>query len=236
MPLAGFATAASAGRFDVEDLRALVPLLGALRSFPEHASLWDVSRVEALAPDAFSGLQEYFSTHFREPLPILRVAVVVPPKGPLRATAAGMFAFLEPPYPVRAFTEPGEALDWLGAPRDACRAALDEEIAALVAGAFDDVVAAWVEANAKTANVESCAKGLGVSTRTMQRRLAERGTSFEALANRARVRVAERLLASDASLASIAFEAGFSSPERFSRVFREVTGETPSAARARLAR
>jgi len=236
MPVEGFAVAACAGRFDLEDLEALVPLLAAFRSFPEHASLWDVSRVEALAPDAFSGLQEYFSTHFRESLPILRVAVVAPPRGPLRATAAGMFAFLEPPYPVRAFTDAGEALDWLGAPREACRAALDDEIAALVAGAFDDVVSGWIEANAKTANVESCAKGVGVSTRTLQRRLAERGTSFEALANRARVRVAERLLATDASLGSIAFEAGFSSPERFSRVFRDVTGDTPSAARAKLAR
>ena len=236
MPVAGFAIAASAGRFDLEDLRALLPLLAALRSFPEHASLWDVSRVEAVAPDAFSGLQEFFLAHFREPLPIQRVAVVAPPKGPLRAAAAGMFAFLEPPYPVRAFTEPGEALDWLGAPREACLGALSEEIAALVEGAFDEVVSAWVEANAKTANVESCAKGIGVSTRTLQRRLAERGTSFEALANRARVRVAQRLLATDASLGSIAFEAGFSSPERFSRVFRDVTGETPSAARAKLAR
>ncbi|HEY1959611.1 MAG TPA: helix-turn-helix transcriptional regulator [Polyangiaceae bacterium] len=228
--------AVAAGRFDAGDLRSLVPLLVALRSFPRHASLWDVSRVGDVEPDAFTGLQDYFAAHFREPLPIVRVAVLAPSKGPLRAAAAGMFSFLEPPYPARAFTDASAALDWLGAPREACLRALEEESAALLADAFDDVVSAWVEANAKTANIERCAAGVGVSRRTLQRRLRERDTSFEALANRARVRVAERLLATDASLGAIAFEAGFSSPERFSRIFRDITGEAPSAARAKLHR
>ena len=234
MPREGLALGLGAGRFEMDDLRALVPLLDALRTFPRHASLWDVSLVEDVQPDAFTGLQEYFAAHFRDPLPVERVAVLAPPKGPLRAAAAGMFAFLAPPYPVAAFTDATEALDWLGAPREETLAILEEERAALLAGAFDDVVCAWIEGHVATASLDACAEGLGVSRRTLQRRLAERGTSFEAVANRARVRVAQRLLATDAPLASIAYEAGFSSPERFSRVFRELTGETPSAARSRL--
>ncbi len=234
MPRAGLALAIAVGRFDIDMLRVLLPLLDALRSFPRHASVWDLSYVDHVESDAFVGLQEYFAKHFREPLPVDRVAVIAPPEGPLRAVAAGMFSFLAPPYPVAAFDGAGEALDWIGVPRDVGLAVIEVERAALVSRAFDDVVAMWIEARVTNANLEACAAGLGVSRRTLQRRLSERGTSFEEIANRARVRVAQRLLATDAPLATVAFEAGFASPERFSRVFREITGETPSGARARL--
>ena len=235
MPTEGLAMAIAVGRFDVDAFRDLVPLLEAIRSLPRHRSLWDVSRVEDVSADAFVKLQQYFRDHFRDSLPVERVAVVAPPSGPLRAAAAGMFAFLEPPYAVSAFLSLDEALGWL----EAGAAHVDlvtSEAAALAAASFEEVVSAWLDAHLTTANVKRCARDLGVSIRTLQRRLAASKTAFDLEANRARVRTAERLLATDATLTHIAFEAGFSSPQRFASVFRKLTGVSPTQARARIRR
>lgn len=76
------------------------------------------------------------------------------------------------------------------------------------------------------------ARRLGMSERTLHRRLAERGDSFTALANRARQDAAESLLRDgDSSLGEIAFLTGFSDQSAFQRAFRRWTGRTPSAFR-----
>ena len=74
---------------------------------------------------------------------------------------------------------------------------------------------------------------LGMSPRTLQRRLADRETTFQALLDGVRRSYAERYLR-DArlSLAEIAFLLGFSEPSNFHRAFRRWTGTTPSAFRA----
>lgn len=76
------------------------------------------------------------------------------------------------------------------------------------------------------------ARRLGLSVRSMQRRLRDRGTSFEQELRRARVRRAQRLLAeTDLKLAGVALDTGFATPAHFSRAFRE--GPARRRARAR---
>ena len=76
------------------------------------------------------------------------------------------------------------------------------------------------------------AREMGISTRTLRRRLADEGFTFNAAKNLARERRAKYLLAnSRASLTEIAFELGYSELSAFSRAFRGWVGETPQAYR-----
>jgi AraC-like DNA-binding protein len=69
---------------------------------------------------------------------------------------------------------------------------------------------------------------LGMSERTLHRRLAEEGESFRSITQRARQEAAESLLADDRnSLAEVAFLTGFGDQSAFQRAFKTWTGKTP---------
>jgi AraC-like DNA-binding protein len=73
---------------------------------------------------------------------------------------------------------------------------------------------------------------LGISERTLQRKLGEAGTGYLNELAEARVRAARRLLLeSDAPLTAIAYDVGCASLQHFSALFRKRTGESPSAFR-----
>ena len=79
------------------------------------------------------------------------------------------------------------------------------------------------------ASIEEAAKKVGVSRRTLQRRLQDAGTSFQEELSRARVREAERLLlTSDAPITQIAIDVGIGSLQHFSTLFRRINGDSPS--------
>lgn len=73
---------------------------------------------------------------------------------------------------------------------------------------------------------------LGISERTLRRRLTEAGTSFEQLLENLQRERAEALLKGTYPIREIALAVGFSDPSAFSRAFKRWTGKTPSEARA----
>jgi AraC-like DNA-binding protein len=76
--------------------------------------------------------------------------------------------------------------------------------------------------------IDPVARRLGLSSRTLQRRLAESGTRFADLVDRARRTAAERYLADGVlPLAEIGYLLGFADPSNFHRAFRRWTGVTP---------
>jgi AraC-like DNA-binding protein len=76
------------------------------------------------------------------------------------------------------------------------------------------------------------ARRLGMSERTLHRRLAERGESFQTIATDARREAAESLLRSGShSLAEVAFLTGFSDQSAFTRAFKRWTGRKPASFR-----
>jgi AraC-like DNA-binding protein len=79
------------------------------------------------------------------------------------------------------------------------------------------------------------ARALGVSVRTLQRRLAAEGASYQAILDGARAELARIYLAEGWSVTEIAFTLGFSDTSSFSRAFRRWTGTAPSARRSRIA-
>lgn len=73
---------------------------------------------------------------------------------------------------------------------------------------------------------------LGMSVRTLQRRLTEQNVSFQSLVDEARRQLAEKLLAETKySLAEIAFLTGFSEQSTFNRAFKRWAGQTPRSFR-----
>ncbi|PWK58188.1 AraC family transcriptional regulator [Aminobacter sp. AP02] len=68
----------------------------------------------------------------------------------------------------------------------------------------------------------------GVSTRTLQRKLAHLGLTYSDILDTARYENASRLLRdTDCRIIDIAFSSGYTDPAHFSRAFRRLTGTTP---------
>jgi AraC-like DNA-binding protein len=77
-------------------------------------------------------------------------------------------------------------------------------------------------------SMESLCGKLGMSKRTLQRRLRENGETYQAVLNRTRSRLASHYLKNpDLSGAEISFLLGFKDPNSFFRAFRSWTGKTP---------
>jgi AraC-like DNA-binding protein len=84
------------------------------------------------------------------------------------------------------------------------------------------------------AQLEAIARRLGVTGRSLQRRLQDEGTSFQALRDDTRRALANRYLGEELSLSEISFLLGFSEPSAFFRAFKRWTGMTPVERRARM--
>jgi AraC-like DNA-binding protein len=83
------------------------------------------------------------------------------------------------------------------------------------------------------ADLEPCARRLGLTGRSLQRRLKDEGTSFNLVRESVRRELATRYLDDDLSIAEISFLLGFSEPSAFFRAFKRWTGLTPVESRAR---
>jgi AraC-like DNA-binding protein len=80
--------------------------------------------------------------------------------------------------------------------------------------------------------VTSIASQLGMSGRTLQRRLSEQGRTFQQLVDDARRELAEKLLRETSyPLAEVAFLTGFSEQSAFNRAFKRWAGQTPRSYR-----
>jgi AraC-like DNA-binding protein len=85
--------------------------------------------------------------------------------------------------------------------------------------------------------MNSVARELGTSARTLQRRLAEEGVTYQALVDDARKKAASRYLYnSTLAIGEVAYLVGFSEPAPFYRAFRRWFGVTPEQFRSRSVR
>jgi AraC-like DNA-binding protein len=97
-------------------------------------------------------------------------------------------------------------------------------------GGLRDILAEqiWSQVLAGKVSIESAARSLDTSVRTLQRELNREGTDFRTLANLVRSRRALELLrSSDASVTQISGSLGYSAPAHFARALRKATGFSP---------
>ena len=110
-------------------------------------------------------------------------------------------------------------------------AQLEAHTVDLTEAPLDTRVRALIDDNlmAGRANQTAVARALGMSPRTLQRRLEDLGTSFGRQLEQVRHRRALQLLAlPQLSVGEVAFMLGYGSPRAFHRSFRRWTGLTPS--------
>ncbi|HQU74165.1 MAG TPA: helix-turn-helix transcriptional regulator, partial [Calditrichia bacterium] len=80
--------------------------------------------------------------------------------------------------------------------------------------------------------ISDVAGQLGMSGRTLQRKLADQGYSYQSLVDEARRHLAGQLLReTDYALVEVAFMTGFSEQSAFSRAFKRWEGQTPRSYR-----
>ena len=83
--------------------------------------------------------------------------------------------------------------------------------------------------------MEQVARELGVSSRTLQRRLTGAGFTYTQIVQQVRlVRACELLASPEKPISSVAAQTGFSSPSSLSRAFHSWTGITPREFRGRV--
>jgi AraC-like DNA-binding protein len=78
------------------------------------------------------------------------------------------------------------------------------------------------------ASAQTVARALGVSVRTLHRRLAESGRTWQHVVDDFRAHEAERLLTLERDISTVAFELGFQNTSAFARAFRRWKGTSPS--------
>lgn len=202
-----------------------------------HASLVDASLVQVADPAAFEVLQRYVGAHLAQLKQRVTKLALVRPGGLPGAVVAGFFSVMESPYPTKVVTSVADGLAWLGA--DARWTAELEAVRASASGvsALQLQVRAALAAAPKEPAIGDIAKALGMSSRTLQRRLGALGTSFVKESREQRLQAAAVALAtSDVSVTTIALDAGFSTSQAFSVAFRRFSGKTPGEFRKRAGR
>jgi len=106
---------------------------------------------------------------------------------------------------------------------------LSEQIASLEGAGtvVDEVRELLLTSLPEGASLAWTARQLGMSSRTLQRRLSDAGTSYHRQLDELRHQLAERYMAEGSSIGEVAFALGFSEPSAFHRAFKRWTGRTP---------
>lgn len=201
-------------------------------SVPKHCSLVDV-RGLAEVPGELEAIPLWVASH-RDSLDakIVRAAVVYS-RVTGAAAMAGFHSVADVPYETRLFTKGEMALKWLGFDPIGLWECWDRSISQRLVLDLKSRVIACCRADLRHCSLESCAKALGLSGRSLQRRLQEQRLSLRALLHGERLRLASELLVGDLKLSAVAMEAGFGKAEVMNKAFIAEYGVSASDWRAR---
>src|SRR5688572_22729670 len=82
-------------------------------------------------------------------------------------------------------------------------------------------------ATAENLSLQELARALGMTPRTLQRRLKAEGTSYRVIVDQIQLEFAARALSDSTSACNAGNALGFSEPAAFWRAFKRWTGTTP---------
>ncbi len=221
------------GRPEIPDLEEMVAAheVGADPRFSGHTSLIDLRSLEFVSAHSFERYLSMLRERRDAWSPTVSRQAVLHHGGIPHAIVAGMFQFLSPKHQVSFFDDPGAAYEHIGARH------VQQELEALrlrIIGTPDivrRVQGALSELPPKT-DVEAIARRVGMSVRSLQRQLAEAGSSLRKERQHHIVRTSERLLEqTELDLEAIAAQVGASSAAHLVTLFRRLRGKTPGSVR-----
>jgi AraC-like DNA-binding protein len=198
----------------------------------------DGSRLTGVLPESLTLLVAWAATRRLELIDRIAMQVGVIPEGIAGFALAGILSTFEAAHAYRIVHDPREAMR-RALPDDGARAdALSKELAAIVEramGAPHEMVelGRLIRNRAESLTLDEAASALAVSSRSLQRLLHARGTTFQDELRRGRYEVAAEILSTtDAKIAVVASRVGLSE-QALTQLFREHGGETPGAFRTR---
>lgn len=218
------------------DIEAMIPFfeVGTNPLYRGHASFVDCRALDSIDALAFAKLLRYLVARRHAWGPNVGRQAVLHPDGIVGVMVAGALHVARPPYPFACFHGSGEdafarcEVPELHGEVEALRASLvaTPEITRRVRAAFQD---------RGLAGAAEIARTLGLSQRTLQRRLEDAGTTFREERERHVSNEIERLLSgTELDLDAIAAEVGLSSASHLVAHFRATHGVTPGAWRAEV--
>jgi AraC-like DNA-binding protein len=216
------------------DIDAMIPFfeIGIDPRFSGHASFVDCRAIDSIDVLAFGKLLSYLASRRHAWGPNVGRQAVLHPDGFVGVIVAGALHVARPPYPFACFHGDGaDAFAWCGVPE------LHEPVEALRAELIRSPEIARrvhrVLLERGLAGAAEVSRALGVSPRTLQRRLGEAGTTFRRERDRFLSLEIERLLdGTELDLDAIAAAVGLSSASHLVAHFRATHGTTPGAWRA----
>jgi len=202
-----------------------------------HRAFVDFSMLSGIDSEAFAALREFLARAEERQKQVTMQEALIRPSGLVGAVVAGYYVLYPPPFPAKVFTDGGAGSEWLG---------LESEVVDRWRALCDQVRAvspelmglrSVIEAQIARVDLLSAASELGLSSRTLQRRLKHQGTTFQHQLDTVRRELAQNLIDdSDEKLGAIASRLGFASHQHFSEWFHRQTGETAEASRNRARR
>ncbi|MBE2250908.1 MAG: helix-turn-helix transcriptional regulator [Myxococcus sp.] len=218
---------------DVEQMIPFFEVGGAAR-FRGHCSFVDGRRLESIDLLAFGKLLAYLTKRRHVWGPNVGRQAILHPSGFVGVVVAGALQVARPPYPFKNFENDSRAaFAWCGL--RGLHAAYDAKVDAVCAvPPVVRAVRALLQRAQAPLKTSELASRLGVSERSLQRRLAEAGTSLRGEQERHQLRAVEQLLSgTDLTLDAIAALTGFHSASHLARRFKQRCAQTPGAWRAR---
>lgn len=192
-----------------------------------HVSLVDFSRLQSIPVHGFGAIGRWLDTHHAVIGKYVKRQALVRPEGIAGSIVAGFYALREKHYPVEVFTHVEDAVEWLDRLDTIWLPAFLEDSC----GELKEVAAirAAVAKNPLETTIESVAKDLLTTERTLQRKLSSAGTSFRDELTYARIeRAKDLLLTTSDPIGTIALNVGFASQSHFNKAFQQRTGLLPS--------
>jgi AraC-like DNA-binding protein len=216
------------------DVEAMIPFfeLGVNPQIRGHASFVDCRAIDSIDVLAFAKLMRYLVARRHVWGPNVGRQAVLHPDGVVGVMVAGALHVARPPYPFKCFHGAGDdAFAWCGVPE--LHADVERLRATMIATPEISRRVRSVLQTKGLASAAEVARTLGLSQRTLQRRLEEAGTTFREQRDHHVSLEIERLLSgTELDLDAIAAEVGLSSASHLVAHFRATHGTTPGAWRA----
>jgi AraC-like DNA-binding protein len=195
----------------------------------------DARRLEQIDIGTYNGLSRAFADRIDEVRHAVRRHALVLASGLSSAALSGFYLLLGAGIDWQRFDAIAPALDWLGESGTMAEDLDQLAVEAIAASSLVERLRGWITSRVRRpTSIDGAARELGMSPRTLQRRLQQAGTSYSAEVDLVRTRVAQQLLVeSDHKIATIAALVGCSNGATFIASFRRVVGLPPAEWRRR---